>query len=342
VNTPPSSSTDALAPASHVVAISGSAGFLGRSLVGVLEDDWRVARIVSLDTENPGTGGEKTRHHSFDLAAEGAEKRLEEVFRTERVDTAVHLAFLPYPTHAATYAHELESVGTMRLFNACRRAEVRKVVMHSQSLLYGAHPTNPNFLTERHPLRVRRDEPYFLDKLQAEQEALRFGTPGSGRMVTVLRTAPMLGPTVDNYVTRYLSPRVVLTVLGFDPLFQFVHEADAVAAFKLAVDRDAPGVFNVASDGVLPLSKVIKLVGRTKLPLLGTATRTLSGVLWAARLSLLPPTFANYLKYVCVVDCERAKRSLGFTPMYTSREAVIDYASAQHLRDVKLLSEVPA
>ena len=33
---------------------------------------------------------------------------------------------------------------------------------------------------------------------------------------------------------------------------------------------------------------------------------------------------------------------MGFTPVYTTREAVIDYASAQHLRDVRLLSETPA
>jgi UDP-glucose 4-epimerase len=33
---------------------------------------------------------------------------------------------------------------------------------------------------------------------------------------------------------------------------------------------------------------------------------------------------------------------LGFDPLYTSREALIDYANAQHLRDVKLLSETPA
>jgi UDP-glucose 4-epimerase len=33
---------------------------------------------------------------------------------------------------------------------------------------------------------------------------------------------------------------------------------------------------------------------------------------------------------------------MGFVPVYTTREALIDYASAQHLRDVKLLSENPA
>jgi UDP-glucose 4-epimerase len=143
-------------------------------------------------------------------------------------------------------------------------------------------------------------------------------------------------------LTHYLSLRVVPTVLGFDPLLQFVHEADAVAAFKLAVDRDIAGVFNVAGEGVLPLSKVVKLVGRVRLPLIGSATRSLASVLWATHASTLPSTFVDYLKYACVTDTERAQKQLGFTSIHTTREAVIDYASAQHLRDVELLSETPA
>lgn len=331
-----------LATTSRVVAITGSATFLGRHVIGILEDDFRVGRIVSLDVEEPATAAEKTRHYDADLTLQSAQRRLEEVFSTERVDTVVHLAFLSRPAHSPTYAHELESVGTMHVFNACRRAEVRRVIMQSMTLLYGAHPTNPNHLTEGHPLRARRDEAFFWDKIEAEREAQRFGTPGSGRLVTVLRLAPILGPTVDSYLTHYLSLRVVPTVLGFDPLLQFVHEADAVAAFKLAVDRDIAGVFNVAGEGVLPLSKVVKLVGRVRLPLIGSATRSLASVLWATHASTLPSTFVDYLKYACVTDTERAQKQLGFTSIHTTREAVIDYASAQHLRDVELLSETPA
>jgi UDP-glucose 4-epimerase len=43
-----------------------------------------------------------------------------------------------------------------------------------------------------------------------------------------------------------------------------------------------------------------------------------------------------------VADGDLARRALGYRPAYTSREAIIDFANAQHLRDVKLLSETPA
>jgi UDP-glucose 4-epimerase len=66
------------------------------------------------------------------------------------------------------------------------------------------------------------------------------------------------------------------------------------------------------------------------------------GGLWIARASEAPPAFLDYLQYLCVADGERAEAEMGFSPMYTTREAVIDYASAQRLRDVRLLSESPA
>jgi UDP-glucose 4-epimerase len=326
----------------RVVAVTGASSFIGTNLIGLLEEDERVQRIVCLDAAPPRTAKAKSRVYDVDLAASNAEERLAEAFTAERVDTLVHLSFLESPTHAVSWAHELESVGTMQVLNACRRARVNKLVFKSQTLLYGAHPTNPNFLSEKHPLRARRTEPFFADKIGAEAEALRFGQPGQGRLATILRTAPILGPSVDNFTTRYLSHRLVPTVLGFDPLWQFVHEADAVVAFKLAVDRDVPGVFNITGDGVLPLSTVIRLVGKTPLPLPRPLASTLAGALWLAQLAEAPPAFFDYLQYVCVADGAHAKRTMGFTPVFTSREALLDFASAQHLREVKLLSETPA
>jgi len=339
---PGSSALASRPPRRRVVAVTGAASFLGANLIGALEEEEAVRSLVALDARPPGTAGNKTRLYDFDLTHPAAEERLSEIFVAEGVDTVLHLAFLASPTHGRGYAHELESVGTMHLMNACRRTRVKKLVMWSQTLLYGAHPTNPNFLSEKHPLRARRTEPCLADKIEAESEALRFGKPGRGRTVTILRTAPIIGPTVDNFLTRYLSHRLVPTVLGFDPLCQFLHEADAVAAFRLAVLRDAPGVFNVTPDGVLPLSTAIRLAGRSPFPLPRALAAPLVGALWVAQVAEAPPSFFDYLEFVCVADGELARRALGFRPLYTSREAIIDFANAQHLRDVKLLSETPA
>ena len=322
-----------------VVVVTGAASFLGANLVGLLEEDARVARIVAIDVKSPGTAQRKTRFYEVDFTAASAEARLSEILGAEHADTLVHLAFMSSPTHATAHAHELESVGTRHVLVAARHAGVRKVVMWSQTLLYGAQPSNPNYLTERHPLRAPATEPWFADKIEAEKEVARFAEQNAEAVVTVLRTAPILGPTVHNYLTRWLARRVVPVAMGFDPLVQFLHEVDAIAAFKLAIDRDHPGVYNVVGDGVLPLSTVVKLAGRLALPVPHPLARSVGAALWLAQIAEAPPSFVHYLRFLCVADGAKARDKLGFRPAYTTREAVLDFTSAQRLRDVKLLHE---
>ncbi|HEY8038388.1 MAG TPA: NAD-dependent epimerase/dehydratase family protein [Polyangiaceae bacterium] len=338
---PPAGASSATARA-RVVAVTGATGFLGSNLIGSLEEDDRIGRVVAIDVGATPTAGRKTRSYDVDLTQPTAEARVAEILAAERVDAVAHLAFLASPTHATAWAHELESVGTMHVTVAARHAQVRKLLLWSQTWLYGAHPSNPNFLTEKHPLRAPRNEPYFADKVEAEEQARKFGQRSPGAVVTILRTAPILGPTVSNAVTSYLARRLVPTMMGFDPLVQFLHEVDAIAALHLALLRDVPGTFNIVGDGVLPLSTVIKLAGRVAIPIPHPVARTVAALGWVAQLVEAPPSFLKYLRFLCVADGQRAREALGFTPAYTSREALLDFVSAQRLRDVKLLTETHA
>jgi UDP-glucose 4-epimerase len=128
-------------------------------------------------------------------------------------------------------------------------------------------------------------------------------------------------------------------MMGFDPLVQLLHEVDAIAAFHLAVLRDVPGTFNVVGEGVLPLSTVIKLAGRVALPIPHALAQSLVAVGWVAQLVEAPPSFLKYLRFLCVADGLKAREGLGFIPTYTTREALLDFVSAQRLRDLKLLTE---
>jgi UDP-glucose 4-epimerase len=329
-------------PGLRAVAVTGAAGFLGSNLIGSLEEDERIGRIVAIDTAPPPTTGKKSRFYELDLTQPTAEARVAEILSAERVDSIAHLAFLAEPTHATAWAHELESVGTMHVTVAARQARVQKLVLWSHTWLYGAHPSNPNFLTEKHPLRAPKSEPFFADKIDAEEQARKLAQRSPGVVVTILRMAPILGPTVHNAFTRYLARRIVPTMMGFDPLVQFLHEVDAIAALHLALLRDVPGTFNIVGDGVLPLSTVIKVAGRIALPVPHPLARTLTALAWVAQLVEAPPTFLKYLRFLCVADGARAHAALGFTPAYTSREALLDFVSAQRLRDVKLLAETAA
>ena len=324
----------------RAVAISGASTFLGRCLLSQLADADDVTHIVVVDLTNPGPTGPKTIFYAMDLTQPGVDARLTEVLQAERVDCFVHLALLETPLHATAWAHELERSGTMQVLHACHKQQLRKLIVVSSALVYGPHRDNPNYLREDHPLHGLHGSPFVADKLDVEAQLAKWQIAHPDSIVTVLRLASVLGPSVDNYATRYLSRTIVPTVLGYDPLVQFVHELDALAALLLALRKDAPGAFNIASEGVLRLSSAIRLAGRLPCPIPYSLLRKLAGVLWLAQLSEAPAPFVALLRHLCVVDASRAERELGYRPRFTSRDAVLDLRAERPLvHDAKLLSE---
>jgi UDP-glucose 4-epimerase len=323
----------------RTVALTGADSFVGRNLLSLLDQDDRYGKLVALDVRRPRTAGRKTRFYQVDLTQPSVEARLAEILVAEGVDDVVHLAFLSSPTPAEGWAHELESVGTMHLLNACREAPPSKLVMKSQTLLYGAHPDNPNHLGESRELRGQEGCRFLGDKIEAEREVMRFAESCPRTTVTVLRQAPLLGPTSGGWVAQWLSRRFVPTLLGFDPLAQFLHELDAVASFKLALERDVAGVFNIVGEGVLPVSTVIHLAGRVGVPVPASLLRWSTSLLWMANAAEAPAQFVPFLRYLCVADGAAARERLGFAPAFSTREAVLDFAGAQRLRDGSLARE---
>ncbi len=345
-----SSATPAARKKGRVVAITGACSFLGRNLVGVLEERDDVERIVLLDVASPPTTGAKSRSYRVDLTQPTVSARITEILRAENATEFAHLAFLASPTTAEPWAHELESVGTMHVLNACRESPIERFVVASQTLLYGAHASNPGFLTEQAPLRGlrggrgtffgRAECSFLADKIDAEREVQRFREECPKTSVAVLRYAPVLGPSVRTWATRWLSRRIVPTLMGFDPLVQFIHEMDAVSALVLALDPSrwkAQGVFNIVGQGVLPISMVVKLAGRAGLPIPGPLLRRSAELLWMAGMNEAPAAFVEFLHHVCVADGARAQRELGFVPAFSTKEAVLDFGGALRLREARLL-----
>jgi UDP-glucose 4-epimerase len=309
----------------RVVAVTGACTFLGGELLRRLEEDSRYARVIALDVRPPPQTGGKIEFVKIDLTQPTVDAELATLLQRAKVDTFVHGAFLSHPTHAAEWAHELEDVGTMHVLNACAGVEPRRFVMISTTLVYGAHPSNPNFLTEDADLRGHRDSRFVNDKVRAERQIQRFAKEHPSVEVCILRFAPILGPTVSNLYTRFFSRPVSPVMMGHDPLMQFVHEQDAAYALQKAVDSHAIGAFNIVGKGVLPYTTVLALLGRVPVPMPQLVARQLTKVLWATQLVGSPPSFLDFLLYLCVADGARAARELGFKPRLSIKRVILDF-----------------
>jgi UDP-glucose 4-epimerase len=295
--------------APKVVLVTGVADQLGGQLAAQLADDPGIERVLGVDTVRPalprGTRAEFVRVDIRD-------PRIAKVIGSARVDTVVHAA--PRP---GADAKELNVIGTMQLLSACQRSRtVRKLVVKSTAEVYGGGAAAPAVFTEQ-------DARGKGDAAEIEGYALGFARRRPDVVLTIVRLAEVIGPHVDNALTRYFSLPFVPTVLGFDARVQFVHIADALAVLERAITHDLPGVFNVGGDGVLMLSQAIRRAGRVPLPVpraaIGPATRIAGG-----RVEL-SPGLSRLLSYGRVIDTTRLKTTFGFTPKWTTTAAFDDY-----------------
>lgn len=309
----------------RVVAVTGVRRYLGTELIRRLEEDPRYAAVLALDVRPPEVPLDKTRFHEIDLTIPTVDSDLARLFSDRQVDTVVHGAFLSQPTHATEWAHELEDIGTMHVLNACAEIRPRRVILLSTTMVYGASRHNPNFLAEDAPLRGRSDSRYLDDKVSAERQVMQFAEEHPDIDVCVLRFAPVFGPSVDNLFTRYFTRPLAPRIMGHDPLLQFVHESDATLALTHAVAMPARGPYNIVGKGVLPYSTLLALMGRVPVPVPYPLARALARTLWATQVVNAPPSFLDFLRYLCVADGQRAARELGFVARYSINDAVRDF-----------------
>lgn len=213
-------------------------------------------------------------------------------------------------------------VGSLALFGALERLDtVEQVVVKSDTAFYGASPRNPSVLNESTrpqgaPSRFQRDlteMERFIGQAAVRHPDIRF---------TVLRFAPIFGPSVGNPISRYLTLPAVPTLMGFDPRLQFIHETDAVAALEHAVESPVAGTFNVAGKGQLYLSRILRLGRRIPQPLPG---RLFDGALTGLQRATIsvPDHLRGLLKHGRVVDTTAMTETLGFAPTYTCRQTVL-------------------
>ncbi len=314
------------------LAITGLGSFVGQRIATRLLESASPPRVVGLDLSLPRRLEGRVAFHRVDLTEPTADSALAEILEKERCDAVLHAAFFTDPYPDLEYAHELEVVGSLHVMNACAASQVRKLVVTSTAQVYGARADNPNFLTEAHPLRAHPDAHAVRDRAEMEGLLRLFATRHPDMVVTSLRPCWIAGPTYDSAVTRRLGADRVTTLLGYDPLMQFLHEDDLLRAVELALEADAPGPINLAGDGVLPLSTLLRIARRRTLPVPHPFLYRFGYLDAMSRFGDPPAGFYDYLRFLWVVDTSCAHEALGFQPVYTTQEAWMSQVVSRRMR----------
>jgi UDP-glucose 4-epimerase len=297
------------------VVVTGISGNLGRAVTKLLHVE---AHVVGIDRRPLRDRPKDVEHLQVDLR----KARVEEAFRRRQVDAVVHLGIMHDPRAAFSEAHSFNLLGTQKIMDLCVRHAVRKVVVLSSANAYGPRPDNSNFLTEEAPLLAADRDSDVRDLIELDMYAQSFVWRNPEVETVVLRPVNIVGPTVRNAPSNYLRLARPITVMGFDPMIQLIHEVDAARALVLALRPGVRGVYNVTGPGEVPLSGVLRELGREPVPVPEMLLRPALRRLFRAGLVSFPAAELDHLQYLCVVDGSRAAREWGWAPRYSLRETI--------------------
>ncbi len=243
------------------IFVAGATGAIGKRLVPLLVS---AGHQVVATTRNP---------KKMDaLRAQGAEPALMDGLNPEAVMSAVLASRPDAIVHQMTalasmrslkkfddefaVTNRLRAEGTEHLLDAARAAGVRKLVAQS----YAGWPTaraGGRVKTEEDPLDPNL--PKTMSKAFAAIKKLEsLVSQASGVVGTVLRYGSFYGPgtstSADGEIVQLVRQRKFPVVGSGAGVWSFIHVDDAAEATRLALEKDAPGIYNIVDDNPAEVS----------------------------------------------------------------------------------------
>ena len=298
------------------ILITGIGGGQGQQVARKLLRRQRGHQIIGVDR----TAWEGRPRGVSMSVADLRKRKFEDVIRRERPDVIVHLASVRHFKAHPAVRHEFNVNGTKRLLDFALSHGVKQVIIWSSSYVYGALPENPYYMDEAFPLNSSRTYPEMRDLAEMDMLATAYLWRSPDIAITVLRPVNVLGYHVHSAIGRYLRSERVPTVMGFNPMMQFVHEDDFAEAIVLAIEHHTRGVFNITGPGAVPLHVAIRETGGTAMPLPEFAVRAAIQRLFRWGLYPFPPRAIDFAKYQCTLDGTRFREATGFTPRFSLGE----------------------
>lgn len=302
------------------VLIAGISSVPGRILTDLLlRENHEVAGI----DRRPWTGAPpEVEVHRSDIRKRGAE----DVFRTFRPNAVVHMATVTHLERSSEDRYRINLGGTRKVFEHCHTYGVEQAVFVGRHTVYGAAPDSPIYHKEDSIPMAGTIFAELSDLVAADLYAGQALWRYPGLDTAVLRFVYELGPKRHATLAAFLKGPRVPMVLGFDPLFQFMHEFDIARAIACALESRVRGVFNVAGPQPLPLSLLIRETGRTAVPLPEPIFRGLLGRFGFPR---LPKGAIEHVKYPVVIDDRAFREATGFRHRYDEDDAMIGFRTGE-------------
>jgi 2-alkyl-3-oxoalkanoate reductase len=297
--------------------VAGASGAVGRPL---------VPKLVAAGHEVTGMTRSESRAEAVRRA--GAQAAVVDVFDADALRAAIEQARAEVIVHELTalperlnfrqkdvYAptNRLRTEGTRNLLDAARAAGADRFIC--QSIAFAYRNEGSRVKGEADPLLDDAPGPFGSGvRALREMEAMVLGADGVEGLV--LRYGFFYGPGThygpDGPMVADVRRRRLPIVGRGTGVFSFIHVDDAADATVAAVERGAPGVYNVTDDEPAAMSEWVPVFAEA-----AGAKRPMRVPVWLAQLvgGRQAATFASELRGA---SNEKAKRELGWKPAHPS------------------------
>lgn len=304
------------------IVLTGISGRLGRQVALHLLSLGHT--IIGID-RRPCLGlPEAIRHHRVDLRRRGGQQ----AFAEANADAVVHLGVVHNFRIPAEVLHARNVIGTDELLKLVKLHNIGKVVLLSSGDVYGPSPANSHFLTEEAPLLASQRFPEVRTLVAVDRAVQSFFWRYADIEAVILRPAHIVGAHVRNAPSNYFRLRVIPTQMGFDPMVQLTREQDVCQAIGASLAPGVRGVFNVASTQPVPLSHILRALGKPVLPI--PHPLFYSGVrkLWRWGLTSFPPPELDHLRFNTVLDTRRVEQTLKLATHAALKDVLAPFIAA--------------
>jgi nucleoside-diphosphate-sugar epimerase len=273
-------------------------------------------QVLGLDTRKPNVAGATWRRVELRDGSVADE--------LDGVHTVIHLAGDRVPSTDVAGRRASNVRGTELLLAAAGIARVKRVVLVTSAMVYGAAADNRVPLEEDSPLHAEPGPGLVGDWLGMERAVAHHLSGEQAPEVTVVRPASLVGPGTTAMLPSLFEAVRVLALRDARCLWQFCHVEDLVSALIAAAYGVVSGVVTVGCEGYLDRGQIERISGLRSVVVPHALARVTAERLHRVGAIGSPASDLEYLMHPWVVGSQQL-RAAGWTPRWGNECALSDH-----------------
>lgn len=300
------------------ILITGAGGALAQKVISSLK---KHHSVIVLDFRHKPQVGHNIASYKVDFN----KRELEDIFKKHNIGTVIHLGRIGANQSTRLNRYNANVLGTQKLLDFCVKYKVTRTIVLSTYHVYGANPYNPSLIEEETPLKAADLTMDMVDSVELENLANIYLWKHPELNITILRPCNIVGPGINNTMSRLLASKYAPYLVGFSPMMQFIHVDDMAKAVCSALTKNKSGIFNVAPDDWVAYHAALAHCDCTKIPILSIPPvipkvfSRISG--WKS----FPLHLVNYFKYPVIIDGTAFNDTFDFKPEVELQEIFAYY-----------------